>query len=1340
MKKLSLVLFLCVHGPFSLIAQKTSNAPASSEHSLSAHDLKATVPSTGPESAQYHQQILAQADYFFDHLPQSELPSSITAEVQRVYLPLLELVSPSSPQQTQPQRKAQVLNHLLKFYGLLYLLAQEEILLKQTKSADSGKNAKLNTTTSVVPTKLEKPLTPLQLKESSTWQDHLKIMIASSYDQELLLLGKVHEHEKALFGYLPQFEVAYYQKSFEQVRKSTELTRLYLMLVDRMRTRFLADITRSADKESWGDLLNQINEASTRIKQTPVAQRGTLYTQLLHNKNSLFKLIQEFKKSDFYSITMRFEDLDWEKTTPVQFVDPKNNPITLSQVLSQGYNFGKLFHIQKNAAGAQEITITPHYLLMLEPTADGKEIVFTALGNMVFNGKIKYESVKTHDDKMLYRGSFETDALFEMLFKKSANEDSQDQVTPTLGYIELLSFMAIKLLHADLAELFTLRKTGTQSLDESDGGNLELTMQRLVTSDLPNFIAKTPDDYLILYEINKLQNYFAQEGIELDVIAQSCSAVKHFFIKLGHSIKSAAERFGDIVVSGAKAIGHAVEAAAKATWKAIKDAGKAIWHGMQAFGDEVVAMYYATCILPMIGGMSAHSAMKHAKEWQHASSKHFDQATKDMMSTVNDVADVVKASAAATASLLGGFVALVDRRLGSDVQKMWSSIADGIIDQFRDGADLFIEVNAATVQLTAEAIELATSVVGGMATGQLNGDLGAEFVGMAKDVAGAMLGYITLTIQQFTDGFKDAMVAVGYFISALTDAVEDACATVALLSYYGWKGLHDNSDFFSHYADVKDKIDEHRRLISGIITTTVLIAVTVATGGAATPLAAGMLAVNVGMMAMNIAGEAQGDFEIIDNKKRQHEFTQAYKEYVANNSSIVQGFRTQEIIEQLVQMQAETMNTERRLLYYQNYLNELFNAELSKKALSFALPLHDNTFINQETGVMHSDLGSLYGIQTGRMDLSPQGGFALYNQGRGTFSQEAAIEPLLVPGNVNQNALDPNEEQRTLWFLQKDLANIPAGQPLKADVLWRSLYEQDGPFYIGIYLSERSFDIQSLQSIYSQYSKALSPAQGSLSAVEFDAAWEKVDTLNRYLLNYDHLAKMFVMYRTDMPKDGQPNAAGTTPRLGVYVHESPDKAVGGQAAGWTSPSFKDISFKRNVWYRMQAKLEGIKLTVSFWEVGTDQQIAKVSQADTPPETAATATLSIPQATVPEAVAQLLVNQKNYSGSMGVITAGAAVEYKIIAPDIVAVPSPAGITQLSAPKPSAQRAAANKILTEQGITGSEQEREKASHKILKNPLPTPTKAPEKTAKDTPTYGIDSTAYDFNNYYGYGKNAQ
>lgn len=1271
-----------------------SNLPLSPKN-LEAHpeELKGAPPKNTNETAAYHEQLMYQADYFFNNIPHAEPPASIVAEMQKVFKPLLELVSPLDSQETQPERAKQVMKHISQFYGLLYLLAEEEHIAKKSATIGIGKNTKLNTETgSITAQKLDKPLTAQQLKESAVWQNHLKIMAASSYDEELLLLAQVHEHEKAMFSYLPQFEVAYYQKAFVQVRKACELTRMYLILVDKMRNRFLADITRTSDKPGdWGDLLSKIDATNKQIKTAQPQSRGALYKTLMQQKNQLFQLMVDFKKSDFYKVTMQFENLDWSKTTPVNFTDPEENPITLLDVIKKGYNFSDIFHTEKQSDGSQKVVVQPLYTLMLEPSYDGKTLNFTALGNILFSGTVSYKSTQTHDGKTVPLGHFNTEPLFDKFFVKDENSG---KLNPTLGYLELLSFTSMRLLHTDTSALFKISSTKTSNIDEFDGGNLEKTCQRMVPTELPNFIAKVPSDYAILYDIAKLQQFFANEGITNDTFSQGCwDSVTKFFKDLGDYIAGGLRFLGlGFIVDAAEAIWKGIKTAAKAIFEAIKDVGNAVWHAIKAVAYGIAtALYYATAVLPMmICGVSAKDAMKYGESLQNHMKDEIDSATKDLGKAVADATEAAKTMAHAAVSVGASVLKQIDSKLGEDVEGLFDSMADGVLDFAKDSADMVIEVGSSVVKLTAEAVDLAakvvSNVVGTLVTGDSGGwaSIGDDIVSMARDTASAVLGYVTLAFKQMSEAFKSAMKSVGYFVGALVDTVADVGAAVGAALGLG------------SFTDIKKSINKHRRLISGIITTAILVGVTIATGGAATPFTAGLLAVNVGMMAMNIAGDEQQDEAAAAMMQQQHAFVQDYKEFVTNNVSVLENFQTQKTIEELVQFQAESMNKERALLYYQNYLNEQFNNSLSQTAYYLGKKTTDAVYPSSN-GTISADPGALYGVQTGRMSLGPSSGFTTYNLGRGTFAQEAALEPMIVPNQNDKNIMNANNEVKTFWFEQKDLANIPKEQPLQADIVWRSIYEYNGPFHIGIFLTERWFDTGSFNDLYNNFYDSIDPNKKQATDT-FSTSWQDIDTFSRFLLGYDHLAKMFVCYRNNAPSDSQ-----ETPQLGIYMHEAAQKSATPHTNGWLQTNFKSITFKRGTWYRMQAKLEDTKLTTAFWPLGTHVDVQKITTNDTPPATAVSTTVTIDAAHMPEEVLSISKHNTSFSGSMGVITSGAAVEYKVIEPSKVVVVTKQGEKYapaiLSKPQPTPARLAANKQIGQ----NPQHTQEKAVHKDIEQQL-------------------------------------
>lgn len=1249
-------------------------------------DLKATVPQGLADIDAYKKQKVAQTNYFFDHLPQTQLPDAIIAEVKRVFTPLLQLLSPQYKDQTEQERQTQVLNNILHFYGLLYLVAQEQAA----------------TTAAPNPT-----LNPLQLKQSKIWQDHLKIMIATSYSQELSLLQTVHQNELELFPLLPQFEVAYYQPSFTQIRKSSELTRIYLILIDRLRNRFLDGITRSsgATADPLNSILQNIDATTVSLQTASGAQKSSLQATIMQQKNQLFQAIETFKAGPFYILTMLFENLDWTKTYPVSFKNEKGNAVTLNQIIQGPYNFDQYFSYNKTT---KTITVNPIFSLMFEtgPATQGSSeqgLFFTPLGNALFSGMISYQTTTLPDGTSLYTGTFEyqkttgttPQITIDQFFTQQTSTVTlnkqpieQTSLVPTMTYMELLCFTAMKMLYTDIAEIFI-------------GSNLPLACKAMVKTDLPHFIAQQPEDYLLLAHINRLQEFFTQQGLtdnsgQVPTI-QSCKS-------FGRWLKNAANTLINGIKKAATEVWHGIETAAKGAFAAIKDVGNAVWHGIKAIGDEVVALYYASAIAPMLfQGMSASDALKHAASYQKAANAQMNSATSDLMKSVGHIAQAAQGLAHAAGAIainaMSEGLSLIDSKIGNDMLNTWDAVANGVINFAKDSTDMFISQTSSIVKLSAGAVELIASTIASIET-QSFSTLKGEIKDLAKNTASAILSYISLAVSQITDALKSAMTAIGYFVQTLTDTVIQLSAAVATLAYYGWA-----DGFSTGFNEIEAKVSEHQRVISSIITTVVLIAVTVATGGAATPFAAGMLAMNVGMMAMSIVGAGQADQLAIDKKAKQDKFVNDYKEYVIQNASVIEGFNTQKAIEDLVQLQNETMNQERGLLYYQNYVNAIFNGTVSAKAYGVGNIINHQTATAENTGVMIADLGSLYGIQTGRMSLTPTGGFAVYNKSRNSFSQEVALEPIILNSQIQATTnLTQAKDNNGPWFHQKDLANIPAGDGLKADIVWRSLYEYDGPFYIGIYLTERFIDTQAVNNAYNNLAQVITPTSGTTTAAAFDTAWQKVETFGRYLLDYDHLAKMFVCYRESAPSSDNP--ANAIPKLGIYQHEATDQTVAANN-GWVQSSIGTVNFKRGTWYRMQATVTGTQLTVNFWEIADEQTARNASAKDPVPSSAVTKTATIEQAIVPQDVLTLSAS-KNFGGSMGVITSGAATEYIIIQPTRVLSVNLQGttsqLTTLTKPIESSSRVTANTKLSQvPGMNETEAERSLNWQKELANQM-------------------------------------
>lgn len=1224
-----------------LTQEKTTN--------INPVDLKSEAPQYMTDVQSYHTQRKQQSNWFFSHLPKTALPEALAAQITKTFEPLVQHLAPVFSGQTQPERAAEVMDHVLAFYGLLYMLAEEEQLSKQITTKKTGNKAELSEAPAetTVPS-LKEPLTAQDLMRSKTWQDHMKIMIASSYHEEMILLGKVHKNEITLFNYLPQFEVAYYQETFQEIRQTSNITRYYLMLVNKMRKRFLQNIDRS--NNDWGPLLNQLDQTEQSMKSASPAQKATLQKTLLEQRNKLFHQISEFQKSPFYLVTMQFEALDWSKKYPqegISFPDPTNseNPnLTFEQVLKKGYRFDEYFTYESKT---DTVTINPHVSLMLETAGKpgNRKLYYTALGEALFNQNITYKKLQQKGKDPIYIGIFNiessqgpTNLSFSKFFGVETEAPkiihktkvpSKKTLVPTLGYLEVLSFTAMKLLYTDFSEIF-------------EPGNLKAALEDMVVNpDLPNFITQRPEDYRILHEINNIKTFFKNHG----ALAAKTATTQGFLHSIVHCFESIAHKIEHI----AESVWSDIKSAASEALKGVEEAGDAFVHGIEFVGEEAAAsIMYASCVLATVTGIPCSQLQKAANAMQKAANTQLSVTTSDLLASVQDIATAAEDASKAVISIQCSVLTLISSKLGNDVSGVMNAVADGVINYYKDKMDMIIEVNSDIVQLSVDAVSAISNTIAAISTGNW-GAAGAAWEKLGKDAAAAVLSTVTLAVKMFASALKSAMVAVAYLVSSLTDLVVDISAAVAMVAYdafYGWET--GNAKSFDHFQKA---IGAHQRLISSIVTTALVIAVTVATGGAAAPFAVGMLGMQIGMMAMGAVGANQQDDAAIKKKAHEEAFVNDYKQYVIDNYNVIKSFNTNEAIETLAQLQTETMNQERALLYYQNFFNTSFNATLSSAAYGMGNYVKGLTQEDGTTGVMKADLGSLYGIETGRMNLSASGGFAVYNMGRGTFSQEAAVEPLMLLQNkASANGLKVEHNLTSFWFHQKDIANVPQKQKLKADILWRSIYEYDGPFYIGIYMTERFMDTKALNQVYAAFGQAITPQEGQTSTDSFEKAWENVDTMDRYLLDYDYLAKMFVFYRT---KGGSkattdPNAI---PRLGVYVHEAPPTepsasttpALTPHTKGWLDLPFSLIEFKRGTWYRMQASLEGQNLEVAFWEVGDDAAAKAAQDTDTPPATATTAKAVVNQATIPTDVEALLVD-KTPTGSIGFIASGASVEY------------------------------------------------------------------------------------------------
>ncbi len=1175
---------LTVGAPFYAFASQTTSTPSSTLNisgltiaQQSALTNAAANPVLAAQTLQ--QDHVTQANYFFSRLPQATtLPQTIIDEINRIYSTGLGI--PST-----------IITHIIQFYSLLYLIAEEE-LLAQSIAAPTGANSLPTQIINGIP-QLQSPLTGPQLLASKVWQDYLKIKIAYSYVQETQFLQQIQQNELDTFKYLPQFEFNFYQNTFVQLRILSQLTRFYLLMTERLRERYIAQCV------DWNSIVTATDSATA-----------------LSQRNSLFKAIEDFKNGDFYQTTMKFESIDPESTT---VLSPQP---TYSQ-------FPSIFSITNGVA-----SVSSGYAPFFEIDSTGK-VLLTGLGSLIYTGYI----VSPQNS----RPYFETTPLFQKLFVSTTQSNGTTTITPTLGYMELLCFSAIKALHAETAYLFNT-------------ANLSDTLQKIKnigSSTIPNIIFYQPSDYMFLSEINRLLTPLNNNTVAPNAVVPTCAKK---------------------IVSGIKSVANTVAHFGSDLYtEAIDPALNTIAHAGKALANEVesVALYVAVPALEAVDAFSGTNlsswALHTAQDAQAAAVKNLNSAMTDLGQTMAGIksalTSVAEVAATGLAYATGGILLAFDKKYAQDYINMFKKVADTAVDIVMTQEDFVVQRAGESVMLTADAVNALASTVGDVVSGNTGG-LGSEWKQFGEDIASSILSTVTLVAKDVSTGLSDAMTAIGYLVSSIVDMIDDIGAAVAAAGQFILTALETGSlssaagAASSTFSSTYDAIDAHRKLISGIVTTALIVALTVATGGAGSALGAGLLAINVGMMAMNVAGDAQQDAIDINQKAQESDFVARYGAYVNANKTDIQNITVLQTASEQGHFAAALENQNRSLAFYQNWSNDMLNNTVSAQAYSLGSFYNYRTQYqvdsqNNQASPLLADPGFSYGIKTGRMVLNPGSGFLVYNQARQTFGQEVAAVPTypqivsLPPDNLGTSKV----QGQLNWFTLKDLVNIPvAGQPddcggvsngqIAADVLFRSLYDAQQPFYIGVYLTERSIDIDEMNTLNKNITTILSSS--SATGSDFSSAWSQLDIFNRQLLDFDTQAKMFVVYRSQAPGKSVASV-DSRPKLGVYVHNT---TMENTQNGWLqSPLFAPITFNQGAWYRMQAKLVGSALTVSFWPVDDTTSLVAFS---TPPTTAQIQTFTVDNAKPFASILNPLKSSK-YAGSMGFIASGSAVEYKVIAP-------------------------------------------------------------------------------------------
>lgn len=1043
------------------------------------------------------------------------------------------------------------------------------------------------TLTSFTTTVIEREVAPNAIaacRETESWQNHLKMFIANSYAYEVTLLGDINQDEIKMFSFLPQFETAYYTAPYTNVRNSAEYVRMFLVMTDILRERALAQCT------DWSGITNQ---------------------------QDLYDKIEEFKASDFYTLSQKLDACFLGQdttTTPLKYFSLIPATKTSAVAVSKGYR-DYLECTEGPAGAAPTITARPGLEPLFSITNDVPAL--TALGSYL----LKEGSIVLPKSSPYYGLTPTTN--FSKLFAE--NEAGVGHV-PTKLFIELISFNALRLINALIGYLFN-----TENLSDTLQAIYQLQNISPAPFDynlFPNPIFYQPEDQLFLEEINALTSLVVNRPTP----TAGGAAPAGFFSSLWHDIKSAFEELGTELKSEFKKI------------------GSDLWHTVQAAGDFFVDLghfsedlgkgfYYLTGISALVNHTSYQGG--EAGSYFDAAGASIHKMGADLMNIVSNVCDVAQQVVNMAGSIIAATVNSIDPNLGTNWGNMFDQIGALAIGFIQDGTNFLIGVTASAVALAFEAIVMIVeAVVGviGLLGGKTQGFEALETTGayFAKDLVTSILQAVTLFLDMIADALKNLMKAIGYLTAVITQLVIQIGGAIM-----GLESMATGGSFWQGYNEVRD----HTRLISAIVGLVLMTIITIATMGTATgPMLAvgvGMLLLGTAMMAIGVVGANQQDIQANSEQHSQKEFLTTFAGYVHASEPAQYSVQAQMLNEMTMRLQEETTNSDRNLVNYQNYMNNVLNTMRSMQAYQlgsfYNILLTPDTVNYPPLGLVPGDTGYNYGIQTNRFDLNPSAGFRVYNSERGTFAQEIATlpAPLSAPLSVNDSfssaATKTTASTCQHFITQKDFSNINSG-PLTVTIRWRVIYESGGDFYIGIYLNNNYLDTELLNKLNTNF-ETVSQQRFSSSSQQFLAAWNPLNTINRYLLDFDNLALAFVCYQNEQTTN--------TPALGIYEHSDKQFIVQNQQpSGWEKNSW----FKRGTWYQMTAQLNGTTLETEF-SMEEDQNINWTGQAST---TALAANDYIPYQALYQTIPGYYPRH-NWSGSFGIITSGAAVEYEVIYP-------------------------------------------------------------------------------------------
>lgn len=863
----------------------------------------------------------------------------------------------------------------------------------------------------------------------------------------------------------------------------------------------------------------------------------------LTNIDQLYSAIENYQESEIYALNKVLQTL---LKDPTKYPFPNNiSLINHNNEVSQAFNH----FVYKENNGQLKVAEYAQFIMNID---QNNHPYLTALGNFIFK----------HDTNQA--GPYlAKNPVFDVLF-----QDTEDGPMPQPIFLEILAFEGIKLLGSDLAYYF-------------NNTNLEPTMQELtaleqqypgILQGFPNILPYMPQDYPYLDAIQKLTPIVAEN-------TTSQASVQGWFSRMIHSVASGFRTAADAIASDTVTAADAIATSAVAAGHAIASAGKNLGHDLK-YG--LLDFARGTGYFFAAAAMAIGNPSKGAQFFQK-SFTNFSNMGTDISGSIKAVGTIIGSAASvattSVAQIMGGLIG--DNQLGTDLAGLSSVAIGSIVSAVVDLSDYAVEGVLDVYRLSAEAVMVLESAIMAAAASAVGVDAGSyqnaflqEGNYFAKDTVLSILTELTFLADAIGAILTGIMESIAYLCCCLIDVIGDVFGDLAAMGadLCGYNGLNA-------WEKVKNGVQTWRGTIIGsimLVGGTALMFTGVGSG-----LGAAMLVVGTGMMAIGVWGDYQQDVQAKRNMEDQKNLLAKYSAAIPQEEQATQAMASAAMVEKSAQFVAIKQNSERNLVYYQNFVNSEFNNTISTKGFGLGSLYQILTMPDSQEGTISADPGYSYGIKTDRMALNPSGGFYTFNSARNTFAQEIATAPQQTHQTSQSTTFTLNPSTPDLWINQKDLSNVWQTDGFEVEVRWRTIYETEGNFYIGVFVSEKVMNIPLLQALNKNYKDALE-LSGSNAAQYTEATYENLDTFNRNLLNYNHLSRNFVIFREN----------GATPSLGLYQHQGPED-------GWLNRNIGGVNYQRGVWYRMKVSINGQTTQVKCWEEAAEEPSEWTSFNTTP---------------------------------------------------------------------------------------------------------------------------------------------